>query len=129
MESLSWKDSLIIGVFQAIAIFPGISRSGSTITGGMVRDLERPTAARFAFLMSIPIMLAAGLLGGLDLLEIPDLASLLPIFIPGFIASAVVSYLAIGWLLRFLNRYPLYVFAIYCIGLSLLTFLTVLYRG
>ena len=129
MESLSWKDSVIIGIFQAIAIFPGISRSGSTITGGMVRDLERPSAARFAFLMSIPIMLAAGLLGGLDLLKIPDLASLLPVFIPGFITSAVVSYFAIGWLLRFLNRYPLYVFAIYCIGLSLLTFLTVLYRG
>lgn len=129
MESMGWKDSVIVGIFQAIAIFPGISRSGSTITGGMIRDLERPSAARFAFLMSIPIMIAAGVLGMLDLLEIPDLSSLLPVFIPGFITSAVVSYLAIGWLLRFLNRYPLYVFAIYCVGLSLLTFSTVLYRG
>jgi undecaprenyl-diphosphatase len=129
MESMGWKDSLIIGIFQAISIFPGISRSGSTITGGMVRDLERPSAARFAFLMSVPIMLAAGLLGGLDLLKIPDLSSVLPVFLPGLIASAVVSYLAIGWLLRFLNRYPLYVFAIYCVGLSLLIFGTVLYRG
>lgn len=129
MESMNWKDSVIIGIFQAIAIFPGISRSGSTITGGMIRDLERPSAARFAFLMSIPIMLAAGLLSGIDLLKIPNLSSLLPVFIPGFITSAVVSYLAIGWLLRFLNRYPLYVFAIYCVGLSLLTFIIVLYRG
>jgi undecaprenyl-diphosphatase len=54
MESMGWKDSVIVGIFQAIAIFPGISRSGSTITGGMIRDLERPSAARFAFLMSIP---------------------------------------------------------------------------
>lgn len=129
LENMNWKDSLIIGIFQALAIFPGISRSGSTITGGMIRDLERPPAARFAFLMSIPIMLAAGLLGGIDLLKIPELPSLLLVFIPGFITSAVVSYFAIGWLLRFLHRYSLYVFAIYCVGLSLLTFLTVLYRG
>jgi undecaprenyl-diphosphatase len=129
LVDLNWKDSLIIGLFQAISIFPGISRSGSTISGGMTRDLERPPAARFAFLMSIPVMLAAGLLGGIDLLEIPDLSSILPVFIPGLIASAVVSYLVIGWLLRFLNRYPLYVFAAYCIGLSLITFLTFHYRG
>jgi undecaprenyl-diphosphatase len=129
LERMSWKDSVIIGLFQAIAIFPGISRSGSTITGGMVRDFERPSAARFAFLMSIPIMLAAGMLGGIDLLEIPGLSRLLPVFIPGFITSAIVSYLAIGWLLRFLNRYPLYVFAIYCVGLSLVTFLTIYIRG
>jgi undecaprenyl-diphosphatase len=129
LVDMKWKDSLIIGLFQAISIFPGISRSGSTISGGMTRDFERPPAARFAFLMSIPVMLAAGLLGGIDLLEIPDLSSVLPVFIPGLIISAVVSYLAIGWLLRFLNRYPLYVFAAYCVGLSLITFLTYLYRG
>jgi undecaprenyl-diphosphatase len=129
LEKLGWKDSLIIGLFQAIAIFPGISRSGSTITGGMIRDLERPAAARFAFLMSIPIMLAAGILGGIDLLEVPNLSTLLPVFIPGFIISAVVSFLAIGWLIRFLNRYPLYVFSVYCVGLSILTYLTVAFRG
>lgn len=129
LKELDWKDSLTIGFFQVIAIFPGISRSGSTITGGMIRNLERPPAARFAFLMSIPIMLAAGLLGTVDLLEIPNLSSLLPVFIPGFIASAVVSFLAIGWLLRYLHKHPLYVFAIYCVGLSVLTFLTVLLRG
>ena len=129
LNELDWKDSLTIGFFQAIAIFPGISRSGSTITGGMIRNLERPPAARFAFLMSIPIMLAAGLLGVKDLLEVPNVTSLMVVFIPGFIASAVVSFLAIGWLLRFLNKYPLYVFAIYCVGLSVLTFLTVLLRG
>ncbi len=129
LNELDWKDSLTIGFFQAIAIFPGISRSGSTITGGMIRNLERPPAARFAFLMSIPIMLAAGLLGMKDLLEVPNVTSLMVVFIPGFIASAVVSFFAIGWLLRFLNKYPLYLFAIYCVGLSILTFLTVLFRG
>lgn len=129
LDRLNWKDSILIGLFQAIAIFPGVSRSGSTITGGMVRDLGRPPAARFAFLMSIPVMLAAGLLGGIDLLEVPNLSSLLPVFIPGFVVSAVVSFLSIGWLIRFLNRYPLYVFSIYCVGLSVVTLLTVAYRG
>lgn len=129
LERMEWKDSVLIGLFQAIAIFPGVSRSGSTITGGMVRDLERPPAARFAFLMSIPIMLAAGLVGGIDLLEVPNLSSILPILIPGFVVSAVVSFFAIGWLIRFLNRYPLYVFSVYCVGLSILTLLTAAYRG
>jgi undecaprenyl-diphosphatase len=95
----------------------------------MTRNLERPPAARFAFLMSIPIMLAAGLMGGLDLQEVPNLSNLMLVFIPGFIASAVVSFLSIGWLIRFLNRYPLYWFSIYCVGLSILTLLTVFLRG
>ena len=102
LEALNWIDALWIGFGQAIAIFPGVSRSGATITAGMTRDLQRPAAARFAFLMSIPIMLAAGLLAALDLLEIPDFAQLLPVFIPGFIAATITGYLSIRWLLGFL---------------------------
>ena len=120
IEILTWKDALIIGFFQAVAIFPGISRSGATITGGMARDLERPAAARFSFLMSIPIMLAAGLLAGMDLLKLPDIGSLLPTFIPGFIASAITGYLAIRWLLKFLINHPLTIFSVYCAALGLL---------
>ncbi|MBK5107021.1 MAG: hypothetical protein JJE12_02780, partial [Anaerolineales bacterium] len=97
---------------------------GSTIAGGMTRDLERPAAARFAFLMAVPIMLVAGLMAMIDLFKIPNLGSLLPVFIPGFIAAAVVGYLAIGWLLSFLTRYSLYYFAAYCavVGLIVLVF-------
>lgn len=61
LESMTWFDSLIVGLFQIIAVFPGASRSGSTISGGMFRGFDRPSAARFAFLMSVPVMLAAGL--------------------------------------------------------------------
>ena len=124
LEEITWKDALIIGVFQILALFPGLSRSGSTIAGGMTRDLERPAAARFAFLMAVPIMLVAGLSAVIDLLQIPELGSLLPVFIPGFITAAVVGYLAIGWLLSFLGRYSLYYFAAYCtiVGLSVLLF-------
>ena len=123
MEEMTWLDALWMGIAQALAIFPGVSRSGATITGGMLRDLKRPDAARFSFLMSIPIMLAAGLLAVKDLLEIPDFASLLPVYIPGFIAAAVTGYLAIRWLLGFLTHRPLYVFSIYCTLLALVVFI------
>jgi undecaprenyl-diphosphatase len=69
--------------------------------------------------MSIPIMLAAGLLAATDLIGLPNLGSLLPVFIPGFIASAVTGYLAIRWLLGYLVRHSLAVFAIYCAALAL----------
>ena len=120
IERITWIDAMFIGLYQAIAIFPGISRSGSTITGGMARGLSRPAAARFAFLMSMPIMLAAGLLAGKDLISMPELGSLLPVFIPGFIASAVTGYLAIRWLLGYLVRHSLSIFSIYCTALALL---------
>lgn len=121
LDSLTWKDALWIGVAQAISIFPGISRSGSTIAGGMLRNLERPAAARFSFLMMIPVMLAAGFLSLIDLFGLPDLGSFLPVIITGFVAAAVVGYLVIHWLLRFLGKRPLYIFAIYCAALAVLT--------
>ena len=123
LENITWIDALIIGIYQILALFPGLSRSGSTIAGGMTRDFNRPAAARFSFLMAVPIMLVAGLSAVIDLFRIPDMASLLPVFIPGFIAAAVVGYLAIGWLLSFLTRYSLYYFAIYCAILGLIVLL------
>jgi undecaprenyl-diphosphatase len=129
LDKLSWKDALWIGFFQAAAIFPGISRSGATITGGMTRDLKRPAAARFAFLLSVPVMLAAGLLATNDLLQLPGLGDLLLVFIPGFIASAFVAYLAIRWLIKYLGSHSLYDFAIYCVGLGVVTLLVYLVRG
>lgn len=113
-EDISWKDALWIGVFQILALFPGISRSGATITGGMLKDLNRPTAARFSFLMSIPIMLAAGLIATLRLAQLPYAFTLLPTYLAGFITAATVGYLSIRWLIKFLTQRPLYIFAIYC---------------
>jgi undecaprenyl-diphosphatase len=121
LESLTWKDALWIGCAQAISIFPGISRSGSTIAGGLLRNIERKSAARFSFLMSIPIMLAAGLLAVLDLMKIPNLSEFLPIISAGFLTAAVVGYLSIHWLLSYLTRHSLRSFAIYCIAVALVT--------
>lgn len=120
LDHLTLADAVWIGVAQAAAIFPGVSRSGATITGGMLRGLERPAAARFSFLMSIPIMLAAGLLAVLDLVAIPNFGRLLLIFIPGFLAAAITGYLSIRWLLRYLTHQPLSVFIFYCLAAGLL---------
>jgi len=111
---IEWKDAVWIGFFQVFSLFPGISRSGSTITGGMLRKLDRPTAARFSFLMAVPIMVAAGAAASLDLLRMENIASLGPILLAGFVTSAGVGYLAIRWLLFYLSRRHLYGFTIYC---------------
>lgn len=120
LDTVNWKDALVIGLFQALSIFPGVSRSGSTITGGMLRNLDRPAAARFSFLMSVPVMIAAGGLSLGDLVDIPNLSQFLPVILAGFLAAGVVGYLSIRWLLAYLTRHSLIVFSIYCIILGAL---------
>jgi undecaprenyl-diphosphatase len=122
LNSMSWLDALIVGIFQIIAIFPGASRSGTTISAGMFRGFDRPSAARFAFLMSVPVMLAAGAYESLDLLKMPNLGQFLPLLAVGFVTAALVGWLAIKWLLNYLGKNSLYVFAIYCavVGVILL---------
>lgn len=120
LEAMNWKDALIIGVFQLLSVFPGISRSGSTIAGGMLRNLQRPDAGRFSFLMSIPIMAAAGLLSIGDLADVPNLSTFLPVVLVGFVVAGIIGFLSIHWLLRFLARRPLTIFAAYCAVFGLL---------
>jgi undecaprenyl-diphosphatase len=114
LDAMTWLDALIVGLFQVFSVFPGASRSGTTISGGMLRGLERPAAARFAFLMSIPVMLAAGSYQMLDVVRLPDLGSFLPSIVVGTVAAAIVGWFAVKWLLNYLGRRSLYVFAIYC---------------
>jgi len=120
MEAVNWKDALIVGLFQAISLLPGVSRSGATISGGMVRDLDRPTAARFSFLMAVPVFLGAGALAIVDLVKLPNAFVQVPTLVAGFITSMVVGYLSIRWLLGYLAKRSLYSFAIYCVALCLL---------
>jgi undecaprenyl-diphosphatase len=120
LNSMTWLDALLIGLMQVLAVFPGASRSGTTISGGMYRGFDRPSAARFAFLMSVPVMLAAGAYETLDLLKMPNLADFLPLIAVGFITAALVGWLAIRWLLNYLNKHSLYVFAAYCAALGLI---------
>jgi len=114
LESATWLDAISVGLFQVLAIFPGASRSGSTIAGGMVRGFDRPSAARFAFLMSAPILLAAGAYESIKVIDMPGTHAFLPFLITGFATAAIVGWFSIKWLLAFINKHSLYIFAIYC---------------
>jgi undecaprenyl-diphosphatase len=121
LDSMTPLDALIIGCFQILAVLPGASRSGTTISGGMFRGFDRPSAARFAFLMSVPVMLAAGVYEMLDVLAMPALSTFLPLLAAGFLAAAVSGWFAVKWLIAYLNRHSLYLFAVYCAVLALIT--------
>jgi undecaprenyl-diphosphatase len=99
-EEMTWGQSLAVGVSQALAIIPGVSRSGVTMTCGLLFGLTRETAARFSFLLSTPIVTGAGLLKLKDL----PLQSIDPPFLVGVLTSAVVGFLVIGFLLKWLRR-------------------------
>ena len=124
LEKMNWLDALFIGIAQVIAIFPGASRSGTTISAGMAHGLERKSAAHFAFLMSIPVMLAAGGYQMLDLIKMPNLVNFLLPLAVGFVVAAIVGWLAVRWLLGYLNKHSLNIFAVYCavIGAACLVF-------
>ena len=119
LESMTWLDALIVGLMQVISVFPGASRSGTTISGGMLRGFDRPAAARFAFLMSVPVLLAAGGYETLDLVRHTSgiSAYLLP-FAVGIVVAGVVGWFSIKWLMGYLNRNSLYVFADWCAALG-----------
>jgi undecaprenyl-diphosphatase len=123
LENITWRDAFWIGMFQILSLFPGLSRSGSTITGGMLRNLDRRSAARFSFLMSVPIMVGAGLYTIPDLLKIQNLSTFITPIVIGFVTSMIVGYLSIRWLLKYLSHNSFYPFIIYLISVSLIILL------
>jgi undecaprenyl-diphosphatase len=114
LEHLAWLDALLVGIGQALALFPGISRSGATMAAGLARGIKRAPAARFSFLLATPIILGAGGFKVLDLMQTGGALSRVPVLITGFVAAGIVGYLCIHWLLRYLQNHRLYPFAIYC---------------
>lgn len=128
LTALTWGRALLIGCAQAIALAPGISRSGSTMAAGLALGIRREDAARFSFLLGTPAFFGAGLLALLDALQVDaaEVAAQLPVMLVGFVVSAVVGYAAIRGLLAYLRRHSLYVFAVYClvVGLLVLVFTT-----
>jgi undecaprenyl-diphosphatase len=123
LESIKWKDGLFIGLIQAIAVFPGTSRSGATISAGLLRNLDRPSAAKFAFLMSVPLMVAAGASESFRLFQNPVFAQYLPALIVGFVTATVVGWFAVRWFMGFLSKNSLKVFALYCLIAGLICLL------
>jgi undecaprenyl-diphosphatase len=129
VEAVTWKDALVIGASQSLALLPGVSRSAATICGGMLLDLDRSSAARFSFLMSVPVLVGAAVVATKDLLELPDFASYLAPLASGFVAAAVVGFLSIRWLLAYLARHPMSVFASYRLALGGVCFLLAFLRA
>ncbi len=121
---LTWLDALWIGVGQAVAIAPGISRSGATMAVGLLRGVRREAAARFSFWLSAPVIIGAGVWQIKDLFEIEGWAAWGWPLLVGLVSSATMGYLCIRFLLGYLRRGRLYPFAIYCAlaGLSCLIF-------
>ncbi len=113
LTAVTWLDALIVGCAQAVALVPGVSRSAATISAALARDLERPAAARLSFLMSVPVLLGASTLAFRDLLKIPNFVAVLPPILIGFMAAAIVGFMSIHWLLSYLAKRPLNVFAWY----------------
>jgi undecaprenyl-diphosphatase len=118
-DHLKTQDGILVGLAQSLALIPGVSRSGSTITAGLFRNLERATAARFSFLLGIPAITLAGLV---ELKEVFEqgltIDSLMPITV-GLISSAVFSYLAIAWLIRYLQKRNTWIFVWYRLAFGL----------
>ena len=129
LSSIRWPDGLFIGVAQAVAIMPGISRSGSTIGAGLVRGVRREAAARFSFLLSVPVILGAGLFQLLDLTAAGGLGDLVGALIVGFVMAAVSGYLCIRWLLRYLSHRSMNLFAAYCVLFGTFNLVVALLRG
>lgn len=120
-STISLFDAVIIGLFQAVALIPGTSRSGITITAGLMTGLKRKYAARFSFLLSIPVITLAGMVKGLELYKASEPVQWNLIFI-GAALSAVVAYLSIAWFLKLLDKIGMMPFVYYRFVLGIFLF-------
>lgn len=116
LDQIKWPDALLTGLSQALAIIPGVSRSGSTMAAGLALGFKRADTARFSFLMSIPIIFGAGLV---KINEFQNGVSVLELTI-GFFSSALFGFLAIKYLLRYLNGHDFRIFVWYRLALAAL---------
>lgn len=121
LDTMNWLDAIVIGLFQAIGILPGISRSGITTIGGKVSKLQDEDAINFAFLLFIPVTLGTGLLEVVDIIK-GDLvlsSNDILLYIVGIIVSGLVTYIALSLLLKIIKKGKLHYFAYYCFAIGL----------
>jgi len=126
LDKITLPDALTVGVAQALALVPGVSRSGITITAGLFRGMTRESAARFSFFLSTPIIAGAVAKKFLDIYKegLPSGDSLA--FVAGIVVSGIVGYLSIAFLIRYLSTHSTYVFIYYRIALGIVVFLAFL---
>lgn len=126
LSSLGVRDAVLIGLAQVLALVPGVSRSGSTMTAGRALGFDRQSAAVFSFLMSMPVTAAAALLKVPDLLRTEGITATL---VAGVISAGVSSWLAIAVLLRYVSRHSFGVFAVYRLALGVVILMLLATRG
>jgi len=119
-RDIKLMDGFVIGVAQCLALIPGVSRSGATISMGLLRDIDRVTATRMAFFLGIPALSAAGILEAVTVRDEISATVGWTATIVGLIVSFIVGYASIAWLLRFVSRHSIVTFVWYRIGLGLL---------
>jgi undecaprenyl-diphosphatase len=122
IADLSVRDGVVLGVAQALALQPGVSRSGVTITAGRALGLDRESAARFSFLLSLPIIAGAGIFKSIDVGSSGLPPGLAWPFMWGILASAASGFLAIAFLLAYLRRHSFVVFLVYRVAVALVVF-------
>ena len=120
LSQIGFGDAMIVGVLQAFAVVPGVSRSGITISGGLFRNFTREAAARFSFLLSTPIIAGAALLKLHHVMKEGLPPGMVMPFVVGIVVSAVVGYATIAWFIRYLGAKTLTVFVVYRILFGLL---------
>jgi len=123
LGQVSLMDSIVVGVAQAFAVIPGVSRSGSTMTAGLFRSMNRETAARFSFLLATPLIAGACLKKGLEIHHSGIPADMRVPFVLGIVVSALVGYAVVAALIRYLERRTFTVFVIYRLVLGMLLLL------
>ena len=119
LERVTMGDAVLIGAAQAIALLPGISRSGITISAGLFRGLERADSTRFAFLLATPIILGAGLKTLLDARKLSGLTAELDVVAIGFAVSFVSGLAAVAFMVRYLRSHTLNIFVVYRVALAI----------
>ncbi|MEX2274101.1 MAG: undecaprenyl-diphosphatase UppP [Actinomycetota bacterium] len=120
IEDVTVKQGGILGIAQALALQPGVSRSGVTITAGRLLKLDRSSAARFSFLLSIPIIAGAGLFKGIELVRDGFPSGSTGVFIAGMVSAAISGFLVIAFLLAYLRRRDFALFMWYRLGVAAL---------
>ena len=124
-DEITFKDAIIIGLYQMVSVIPGISRSGATIVGGMFQDLKREVAFNFSFILYIPISIATSLLGIKDLLEMSLSSSTWVLYIFSAIIAGIFTYIFTKWFKDIVKKGKLIYFSVYCliVGLLVIIFL------
>ncbi len=122
-KDMTILDALKIGLFQVVALLPGISRSGATVVGGMKSNLTRETALNYSFMLYIPISIASMFLGVSDLLNSGSLNELLIPYLVSMIAAGIVTYYAAKLFINVMKKGKLIYFSIYCFIVGLITFI------